>query len=358
MTSRRSHLAYWLTVAIVFYLLLAGSALTMWLRPQLYYWRAWEYFTDIVYRCQGVEPLWEGREKGDRSRDFYMLYQQWRPTRVSTDGQGFRATPLASPAYPLAVLGDSTIFGSGLSDHETLPWRLALELGLPVFNGARSAPGNALARPELAQVRLVIEGRTEAALGGLTPMQEPEGGLYRPLRQGHLGVLESAPLALYFWPARVLRDLERLGNDLAYLRQHRGQLPPRLLKRHQHQPADLERAVAAAMANQRFLAARGAAYVFLPVPSAQTLYAPDVDGFTRDFIPRLCRRLRQEGVHTLDLATPFLEHKDEDLFIPTDTHWNGRATALASRELAAYLRLAGLLTGLEAPRRPSGAGGN
>jgi hypothetical protein len=346
MSSDRSHKAYWLTVALVFYLLLAGSALTMWLRPQTFYWRAWEYFTDVVYRNQSVPPLWEGREKGDRSRAFYFIYQDARRTRVSTDQDGFRSVPLPSQAYPLAMVGDSTIFGSGLSDDETLPWLLARELGLPVFNGARTAPGSALARPELSHVRLVIEGRTEAGLGALQASDGLGSRPYQPLRQGDLGVLQSAPLALYFLPARLLRDLERMGHDLDYLRQNRGQTQPRLFKRHRYKPADLERAVAYVEANQKLLAQRGIAYVFLPVPASQTLYAEDVDPFTRAFIPQLVQRLREKGIATLDLAGPFQENKGQGLFLPTDTHWNDKGTRIAARELAAYLRQSGLLSGL------------
>lgn len=349
MPSERSYLAFWLTVALVFYLLLAGSFLTMWLRPQTFYWRPWEYFSDIVYRNLSVPPLWEGEERGDRSREFFFLYQQSRHTRASTDEDGFRTVPYPCRNYPVAVLGDSTIFGSGLSDDETLPWRLALELGLPVFNGGRSAPDNALARPELAGVRLVLHGRTESALTGLRAGEVKIRVAYQPLRQGELGVLNSAPLALYFLPARLQRDLERIAHDISYLVKNRGQTQPYLFKRHTFKPAELDKVVAAVEVNHRILSERGITYVLVPVPASQTLYAPDVDGFTRSFIPRLCQRLRDRGIHAVDLATALEAHKHQGLFTPTDTHWNGQGTAVASRELAAYLRAAGLLEGLAAP---------
>jgi hypothetical protein len=182
-------------------------------------------------------------------------------------------------------------------------------------------------------------------LGGLKAGEglASQGGTYRPLRQGDLGVLRSAPLALYFLPARLLRDLERMGYDLSYLRQHRGQIQPRLFKRHHYQPVDLERAVTVVQTNQRALEARGITYVFLPVPSAQTLYAKDVDPFTRSFIHRLTECLREKGIHALDLTGPFQTHKEQGLFLTTDTHWNGKATRLAARELADYLHQSGIL---------------
>jgi hypothetical protein len=73
------------------------------------------------------------------------------------------------------------------------------------------------------------------------------------------------------------------------------------------------------------------------VPAKQTLYAPDVDDYTRNFIPTLVARLRAEGVEAVDLATPFQKHKDEGLFFPYDTHWNEKGADLGARVLAEQL---------------------
>jgi hypothetical protein len=74
--------------------------------------------------------------------------------------------------------------------------------------------------------------------------------------------------------------------------------------------------------------------VFLPVPAKQTLYAEDVDSYTRNFIATLVARLRAEGVDAVDLATPFQAQKDNGLYFPYDTHWNKKGTALAAEVIA------------------------
>lgn len=89
--------------------------------------------------------------------------------------------------------------------------------------------------------------------------------------------------------------------------------------------------------------ARGAAYVFLPVPAKQTIHAQDVDLFTRQFIPRLVQELSRRGILALDLTALFQAHREKGLYRPADTHWTGQATRIATAELVALLRGSGLL---------------
>ena len=89
----------------------------------------------------------------------------------------------------------------------------------------------------------------------------------------------------------------------------------------------------------------GFAYVLLPVPAPQTLYADKVNQFTRSFIPRLSRELNGEGIACVDLVSVLERHKQEGLWQYNDTHWNGRATELAGKALAAFLVSHGLAPG-------------
>lgn len=341
--------AYWVALASALYLTLAASAFCFWLNPQWFYWRAWEYFTDIVYQNQEVPAAWEGPERGDLSRRNLLFYQKSHATKVTTDQDGFRSTPPMPGPYRVAVLGDSTIFGSGLSDQETLPWQLAQELGVGVFNGARQKIAQVLGREDLGRVKLVIEGRTERALLGGLGEDSPSQLAYRPLRQGGISILECAPLELYFFPSIVDRTLGRLANDLQDLMLFRGKMSGRHLElekdRHLYSPADLNTVVARARQRWESMRRLGFAYVLLPVPSPQTLYADNVDQFTRSFIPRLCRELNKEGIPCVDLVTVMERYKEEGLWQYSDTHWNGRATELAAGALAAFLRARGLAPG-------------
>ncbi|MCI0560150.1 MAG: SGNH/GDSL hydrolase family protein [Nitrososphaera sp.] len=52
------------------------------------------------------------------------------------------------------------------------------------------------------------------------------------------------------------------------------------------------------------------------------------------------------GIHLIDLFEVFAPYRSSDLWVsPENTHWNGRATALAAKEIAKNIRHRGMLTG-------------
>ena len=121
-----------------YFLLHMISIIAFLVAPEKFYFRAWEYFTDIAYRVEGHPMEWVGEESGDLSRNNLFLYRDSWPTRVTTDAFGFRSAAHKAGPYPILLAGDSTVFGSGLSDEATLSWQLSDILGQPVFNGARA----------------------------------------------------------------------------------------------------------------------------------------------------------------------------------------------------------------------------
>lgn len=335
---------YWILLAAILYAVMALSYLCFWLKPSAFYFRSWEYFADVVNRTKSVPPLWEGYERGDMSRKNFFFYQKQHATKVSADQDGYRSTPTMPGPYRIVFLGDSTIFGSGLSDEDTLPWRLAERLGAGVFNAARQSVNHVLGRKDLAHAKLVIEGQTERAMvenlrdGPLNPQG------YLPLRQDKLGLLDCAPLQLFFLPSIADRSLGRMGNDLQDIISRQTNKPLELERyRHVYTPGDLAIAVKAAKQRQEALSKLGLTYVLLPVPAYQTIYAANVDSFTKDFIPRLCRELANNNIPCVDLTAVMRRHNNEELWQYVDTHWNGRATELAAEELAVFLRGHGLL---------------
>jgi hypothetical protein len=73
----------------------------------------------------------------------------------------------------------------------------------------------------------------------------------------------------------------------------------------------------------------GAELVFMPVPNKYTLYhrfaRPDPYD---DFLPRLYKELARRNVRYVDLYSPFMA-SPESVYLPTDSHWNGRGVSLA-----------------------------
>ena len=335
-----SYLKIFLGVTLGFGLLHVASLLAFLYSPQSFYYGPWEYLGDIAYRVEGVPLRWEGTTYQDQTRDNFLYYQYGHAVTVTTDGDGFRSRAKEADSYPVLVYGDSTIFGAGLSDGETLPWRLAEVTGLPVFNGARSSLSNVLAHPALGKVTILIDAQTERNLYPrmLKKRDVPEGAAYQPIAQKDQTLVEAAgliPPQRYSLPLILLNTLDRLAGDFRTWR--KGGEQPYLFRRHRMRPEELDETVSLISARARALEARGVRYVFLPVPAKQTLYAEDVDDYSRNFIPTLVARLRAEGVEAVELATPFQAHKDEGLFFPYDTHWNEKGTELAAKIIAEQL---------------------
>jgi len=283
---------------------------------------------------------WEGMEYQGQTRNNLLYYQYGHVTTVTTDADGFRVRAIEADSYPVLVFGDSTIFGAGLSDDETLPWRLAEVMGEPVFNGGRTSLSNLLVHPALGDARVLIDAITERNVYPriLRKRDLPEPAEYRPIAHKNQTILEAAggiPPQRYSLPLILLKTGERLAGDIKTWQ--KGGEEPYLFKLHRMRPEELDETVALIAARGRALEALGLRYVFLAVPAKQTLYADYVDDYTRDFVPILVTRLRAEGIEAVDLVTPFQAHKEEGLFFPYDTHWNARGTDLAARVIAREL---------------------
>lgn len=332
-----SYLKIFLSVTLTFGVLHVGSLLAFLYAPQSFYHRPWEYFNDIAYRVEGKPMRWQGVEYQDQTRGNFLLYQRGRITTVTTDEDGFRKRRFEADRYRVVIAGDSTIFGSGLSDDETLPWRLAEATGTPVFNGGRTSMSNLMAHPALADVEIMIDAITERNIYPrlLKKRGAPGDVAYEPIARKNLTALEAAgevPPQRYSLPLILLRTGGQLIQDIESW--WKGEEKPWRFRRHRMRPEELDETVALIAAREREFAALGKRYVFLPVPAKQNLYAGDVDDYTRNFISTLVARLRAEGVEAVDLAAPFQAHKDEGLFFAFDTHWNARGAALAARVIA------------------------
>lgn len=335
-----SYLKIFLTVTLGFGALHVGSLLAFLYSPQSFYHGPWEYFGDIAYRVEGAPMRWEAMEYQGQTRRNFLYYQYGHVTTVTTDADGFRTRAAEAESYPVLVYGDSTIFGAGLSDGETLPWRLAEIMEAPVFNGGRSSLSNVLAHPALAGVEVIIDSLTERNVYPriLKKRDLPSEVSYQPIARKNLTMPQAAgaiPPQRYSLPLILLKTAERLAGDFKTWRN--GGEEPYRFKRHRMRPEELDETIALIVARSRGMEARGLRYVFLPVPAKQTLYAADVDDYTRNFIPTLIARLRADGVEAVDLATPFQAHRDEGLFFPYDTHWNAKGTDLAARVMAEQL---------------------
>ena len=336
-----SYLKIFLVATLGFGALHVGSLLAYLYSPLSFYHGAGEYIKDIAYRVEGVPMHWEGMEYPDLSRDNYFFYAHPEPITFTTDADGFRSTRIEAESYPIAVTGDSTIFGTHLSDSDTLPWKLSEAMGVPVFNGAHTGMSNLLAHPRLGNLQVFIDAITERSIFPRI-LSKREKHIrpvtFQPLARKELTMLEAAgevPPQRYSLPLIVLNNLGKMAADFKTWR--KGGEQSRLFIRHSMRPDEFEETVAIIVALKAEFDALGIRYVFVPIPAKQNLYADDVDEYTRNFLPRLFARLQAEGVEYVDLDTPFRVHRDEELFYAYDTHWTPKGTALAANVIADQL---------------------
>ena len=333
-------------------------AATFLVRPDLFYFRAWEYFEEIPYRVDGYPLEWNRFESGDLSRDTLLFRRDAWLTHVTTDAGGFRSVPDMG-RWPLVVfLGDSNTFGSGLSDNETVPWIVSELAGVPVFNAAREDDriGAILSDPRMACVQVVVEVRAERNLGSFPAYRD---GRFRPTlsRSSDRWLLDRIDPRRWFAPAILGSYLSRAQKDLDLLLWHSEDLDSFRAPvgfANGVNPEDRAKAVANIAEKSTMLAERGLSYIVMEAPASGAVFfavrhslpAPDVCVAAPDGNPCRSRSLDDLdadlgaiGVRNVNLAPEFRSRValGEELFHPYDTHWSAAGAMVAAEQLAAYL---------------------
>lgn len=331
-------------LGILGFLLLANavSFVAFLVEPRAFYYRPWEYFEELAYRFERFDASWHQAETSDLSRSNWHFFQDPHVTNVTTDQDGYRSVPASDGPYEILVSGDSTIFGSGLSDSDTLPWLLSERLGQSVFNGGRSTLANTLKKSELDSVKIIIDARTERNVkGDFRP--KGDGFPYTPLLRNNrqmLNDINQISPQRYWVTFTIARNIKRLmGDVLIYMN---GGASKYLFMTHQMNEEDLADAVASIKSRSTKYEALGYRYIFMAVPAKQSVYGLSVDPYTKEYLAKLTDELQANDVETINLLPEFLAHAGEGLYRQYDTHWNEKGTALAAEVVAKHLKSSGL----------------
>jgi hypothetical protein len=336
--SREQHRAYVLWLLAGVYGTLGVSFLLFLAYPQGSYYRAYEYFEEVVYPRWTSSTQWDGLEKGDLSRKYLVRHQESWHTHVSCDEDGFRSVPFASDSYDVLCVGDSFMWGSGLSDNETLPWRLARELNASVFNAACSLE-SVVKKPDLQGVKLVVEEVSGHSISGKLFREEFDPAEYQPRRRQRAA--ESISLKRYFLMAKLFRGVEVMLSEAARSAVKKDPVDGYLFRGDLEMPADnegIEEVVLNVVRRGEKLGSLGFRYMIVFVPPKEVIYGNHRAYHHRSALIKLVRRLQERGVDTLDLVEPFLENKDLGLYFKTDSHWNATGANLAARLIAGRIR--------------------
>lgn len=337
--------SYVLTLILGFYGFFLTSVGLFFYKPEVLYWRAWEFFEDFIYNSPNCQVLWENNEKGDFSHKCFLANQKKWKTKVSCDSDGFRSVPIHANQYPVLVVGDSNTWGCGLSDHETFAWQLAEKLQTPIFNGGKRPNylEYLINKDDLKKTKLIIELSTTHLLDrkvykntwGETFTPRP----YQPLVAEKRSFLQVFTPRRYFLPFKIFTSftldsvfsLRRWRKILNYFRPHNPYTSLKTLD-------DLEYVVEQLTRRAQALKDLGYHYLFIPVPNINLIESENVDPFTLWWESELVCRLNTKGVDAIDLVRLFREHRENGLYFETDSHWNSSGVNLAVSEVANYLR--------------------
>ena len=332
---------------LLFLLIQATVTVTYAFNPQLFYFRAWEYFFRWANTTVADDSIWESKESEDLARRYLFLYQQSRQTFVSTDRDGFRSVPAGMGPPKILVFGRSNVFGSGVSDHESFGWQLAKQTGIATFNGAHGQLLSVLSRPGLEKVELVVDLLHERhlAVTGLTrqiyDLKQRVLQPYQPVARQNLSTLRAmyrpAVRPTYWIPNILDRWWQRLQHDLKEYRTwgHR----PYMLLGYRDDGKPIAAAVRIIEKRRRILEGLGYRYLAVIIPSRQTVYAPSlVPASTLERGSRIAAALEKRNFPLVNLFPLFRAESGRDYYFRYDTHWNAQGTRVAAELTAAKIR--------------------
>ena len=326
-------------ILLSLYPLLGLSYALFLLFPQMFYWRAWEYFEEIVY-THPQASFWHQKEKGDLSRDYILSYQNAWQTTVSCDSEGFRSVPIGAPHYPILVVGDSHVWGSGLSDSDTIPWQLAIQLNTPVFNGGRTLNPlpHILKHPKLKETKIIIELIAEHRIHKNLFSEEFKAQGFSPYTKSNQ--LSFVHPKRYFWPLKILRHF----NYLSLFRElTRYNFDEWIIHRRKHVHLDFNEEEAACAAlniarRSKALQDLGYTYYFAVVPTRKFMLSSFKDADTLLAQKRFRTDLEKLGVRSINLHEIFSKQQDiHQLYLPTDSHISRLGSFLIAEEFAKRL---------------------
>lgn len=328
-----------------FYLFLYSSVLIFLINPQLFYFRPWEYFDDIVYHSPGLNVVWNRPTKGDTSRHYFFKNQERWQNYVSCDEDGFRSVPVQTDKYPILVIGDCQTWGTALSDNETLPWRLSEELKIPVYNAAR-VPfilQNLLQHERFSETKLIIEILTGHLINQDLFADQFVIKEYQPLMKEKKNILTNASPKRYFLPFKLISFFS--FSNLEFYFPHCSDAE---LFKQNKTPLQMSIAVDNIFKRAKALEDLGYQYIFITIPQKYSVMCSDEElkelGRTANFLTDINAQLINLGIHALSFEDIFRANRDHNLFFKTDSHINSNAIELMVSELADYIRSNQLVT--------------
>ncbi len=310
--------------------------------PQFFYFRAWEYVSEVMNQGPDAPHKWEGFEYGDMSRNYsYTRNYQDRYYSVVTVNpeDGFRIVPIITDKYPVVVLGDSHTWGAELSDNETLPWKLAKKINIPVFNGGRGPYHEIMEYSKIQNASVVIEVVDSFHLN--VDSCFPKNFSFPNRTNDHYSISNPTPIPLKRISlfSKFLMILKGIKFDLENpnFEEQKYMLPKDYHFTSKYSSSDFYNISEIIINISEEYKRHNITYVVVPIPRRDLIYSASSDPFSFNFITNMSDYLHDRDVYMIDLTPEFWNHRNDSLFMNTDTHWSPNGTEIASNIIADYL---------------------
>lgn len=287
----------------------------------------------------------EMEEQGDLAP--YTEHAVKKRVRWVTDRYGYRTTERGDQPYPVVIIGDSMLAGSGLSQEDILSETLARALAAPVYPfGPAKTVNDYIAEqrflrrrpsvvvlesverdiPKLPEIRPVCPPAPRPLLAGLPQGERllmlhdrlQKQAMYNYLKTRVFGVksrvrgkvYESDPEMFFFEGKDAIRDVS---------------------------PEEIDRIAGRIADYKAYFDSLGIHFVFLPIPNKETVYYRLLPSWPRPvFLDKLTAELRARNIDVVDTPRAFREAYEKGrlhLYQTDDSHWNEKGVALTAELL-------------------------
>lgn len=282
-----------------------------------------------------------------------------------TDRYGYRKQEPYPRPIEIAVIGDSNVAGSGISQNELFTEVYENISGAGAYPIAVGGIESLFIHPyfRMHKPKVVVVSFIERNLTKFAPYHTPlsDQGFRKFMRDLDFkttNLLLSMPWAL---KAGVFIDRAFYKKTLAqFLKTHylmpaldveiriKNRPEPEIIfyqgdAANEPVPEELIESTARTFASYRDAVTKlGARFVFMPIPNKETIYYDQLPKKQKSvFLEQLTARLRERGVEVVDLTAPYFEYREKNpgslLYDPEDVHWNAAGIRVAAAALQKHL---------------------